>query len=371
MYRKYQMTPAAPTAYWRKVCEENFSRLIEDLEQQVEAEVKSRVTAVLQRSTPGAAPDALPESRRALAEELNQAVRRLRKAAGIEDLYSVLLDVSVPFCDQAALFSVHEQGVRAERIRRHAVAHGGDSSAPGERLPRLEIPTSQAAAFATAIDTRDPVIAMSAPGEVSAALIRLFGNKPEERAHLFPLVVNETVVGILYATGRVQGQLLELLSEVAGLQCHIFTLASDQPARSNNAPGSRQRLSDQMVTISGAPNGTPAELSTQKPINAGQHKEWRALSRGEQHLHLAAQRFARVQVAEMRLSKLGDVRSARETSDIYQALKSPIDAAREEFREKHMTSSPTMVDYLHLELVRSLANDDAILLGPNYPGPLV
>ena len=36
-----------------------------------------------------------------------------------------------------------------------------------------------------------------------------------------------------------------------------------------------------------------------------------------------------------------------------------------------MTSSPTMVDYLHLELVRSLANDDAILLGPNYPGPLV
>jgi hypothetical protein len=26
---------------------------------------------------------------------------------------------------------------------------------------------------------------------------------------------------------------------------------------------------------------------------------------------------------------------------------------------------------LHLELVRSLANDDAILLGPNYPGPLV
>jgi hypothetical protein len=359
------MSPAAPTAYWRKVCEENFSRLIVDLEQQVEAEVKSRVAVALERSAPGAAPDALAESRRALVEELNQAVRRLRNSASLEDLYSVLLDVTVPFCDQAALFSVHAKHVRAERIRRHAVVRPGESSGPGERLPRLEIPTAQAAAFATVIDTRDPVVAMSAPREVSGALVRLFGHVPNERVHLFPLVVNEAVEGILYATGRVQGQPLELLAGVAGLQCHIFTLASDRPGRRELASGHPQRLSDQMVTISGtAPNGSPAGPP-------GQHKEWKALSRGDQHLHLAAQRFARVQVAEMRLSSLDAVRSARETRNIYGALKATIDAAREQFREKHMTLSPTMVDYLHLELVRSLANDDAILLGPNYPGPLV
>jgi len=360
------MTPAAPTAYWRKVCEQNFSRLIEDLEQQVEAEVKSRVSAVLQRS--GA--DALQESRRALAEELNQAVRRLRQAANLDDLYSVLLDVTVPFCDQAALFSVHEKRVRAERIRRHAGVPAGESSTRGERLPRLEIPTSQAAAFATAIDTRDPVIAMSAPGEVSDALVGLFGHKRDDRIYLFPMVVNEAVAGILYATGRVQGQLLELLAGVAAQQCQIFTLGAGRPAEAESA-SRQQRLSDQMVTISGAaPNGSPAEAAG-KPMNTGQHNEWTALSRGEQHLHLAAQRFARVQVAAMRISKLDVLRAASETRDIYGALKSPIDAARDEFREKHMTSSPTMVDYLHLELVRSLANDDAILLGPNYPGPLV
>jgi hypothetical protein len=358
------MSPAAPTAYWRKVCEENFSRLIQDLEHQVEAEVKSRMALALQRATPGGAPDALAESRRALAEELNQAVRRLRQTAGREDLYSVLLDVTVPFCDQAALFSVQEKRVRAERIRRHAVVPAGANATPGERLPRLEIPTAQAAAFGTAIESRDPVIAMSAPTEISAALVRLFGHKPDERIHLFPLVVNETVEGILYATGRVQAQPIELLAGVAGLQCHIFTLASDWPTRPDMASRSQQRLSDQMVTITGtAPNGSPTE--------PGPHKEWKALSRGEQHLHLAAQRFARVQVAEMRLSSLDAVRSARETRNIYGALKATIDVARDEFREKHMSSSPTMVDYLHLELVRSLANDDAILLGPNYPGPLV
>jgi hypothetical protein len=30
-----------------------------------------------------------------------------------------------------------------------------------------------------------------------------------------------------------------------------------------------------------------------------------------------------------------------------------------------------MVDYLHLEILRSLAHDDDRLLGPEYPGPMV
>ena len=231
------MTPAAPTATWRKVCEEYFSRLIEDLEQQVESEVKSRVTAAMEAAVRGAVTDALGESRRALAEEFNQAVRRLRQATDADDIYSVLLDVTVPFCDQAALFSIHEK--RARGTDTASRRGDGRRTLGAERLPRLEISTAQAAAFATAIDTRDTVIAMSASGEISDALVRLFGHKPNERIHLFPLVVNETVTGMLYATGRVQAQLLELLSGVAGLQCHIFTLASDRPAASPARKGFR------------------------------------------------------------------------------------------------------------------------------------
>jgi hypothetical protein len=29
-----------------------------------------------------------------------------------------------------------------------------------------------------------------------------------------------------------------------------------------------------------------------------------------------------------------------------------------------------MVDYIHVELLRTLANDDAELLGEDYPGPM-
>ena len=108
------MTPAAPTATWRRVCEDYFSRLIEDLEQQVESEVESRVTAAVEAAVRGAVVDATGESRRALAEELNQAVRRLRQSDNSDDLYGTLLDVTVPFCDQAAIFSIHQNAAHAE-----------------------------------------------------------------------------------------------------------------------------------------------------------------------------------------------------------------------------------------------------------------
>src|SRR5258708_13328610 len=98
------MTPSAPTATWRRVCEEYFSRLIEDLEQQVESEVESRVTAAINAAVRGAVADAASESRRALAEDLNQAVRRLRQAANVDDLYSLLHDSTVPFSAPPPLF---------------------------------------------------------------------------------------------------------------------------------------------------------------------------------------------------------------------------------------------------------------------------
>src|SRR5437016_14140721 len=120
------MTPSAPTATWRRVCEEYFSRLIEDLEQQVESEVESRVTAAIDAAVRGAVADATGESRRALAEELNQAVRRLRQSHNVDDLYAALLDVTLPFCEQAAIFSIHQSVAHAECMRRTTAVASGE-----------------------------------------------------------------------------------------------------------------------------------------------------------------------------------------------------------------------------------------------------
>jgi hypothetical protein len=87
--------------------------------------------------------------------------------------------------------------------------------------------------------------------------------------------------------------------------------------------------------------------------------------------HLRAQRFARVLVAEIQLYQPAQVKAGRASGDLYAALKTPLDAARSAYTERFLTPVNGIPDYLHHEVVNVLANNDAKLLGSQYPGPLV
>jgi hypothetical protein len=89
-----------------------------------------------------------------------------------------------------------------------------------------------------------------------------------------------------------------------------------------------------------------------------------------QALELRARRFAKVKIAEIQLYQAPAVKAGRAARDLYGALQPHIDAARQAFRERFLTNGTHTADYLHSEFVRALANDDATLLGPGYPGPL-
>jgi hypothetical protein len=86
--------------------------------------------------------------------------------------------------------------------------------------------------------------------------------------------------------------------------------------------------------------------------------------------HSSALRFARVRVAEMQLYQASQVNAGRATRDLYGTLAPSIDSARKAFRERFLIPLNGIPDYLHQELVKTLAKEDAVLLGPLYPGPL-
>jgi hypothetical protein len=108
-----------------------------------------------------------------------------------------------------------------------------------------------------------------------------------------------------------------------------------------------------------------------RPAQKPEILSWFSLSHEDRELHLRAQRFASVQVAEIRLYQSERVKNGRAAHDLYTSLKEEVLSAREAFRRKFLNASDSMVDYLHLELVRTLANDDVELLGQDYPGPMV
>lgn len=283
--------------------------------------------------------EARGRARRELAEQLNQAARRMRLADSTEELGKTLVDAAGEFATGAALFRIVGNAARGERIR-------GVSEETARVFGALEIPLASAAALAGAVESRDRVTAQSAPAEVSAELAALLEHPPEGRVQIFPLVVNEKVPGLLYAWGNVQGTAVELLVQVAA----GWVLPASVPA------------AEELVTITAAAPPAPAPGAT---ASGGAD-----LSEEEEPVHLRARRFARVQVAEMRLREAAAVQAGRAQRNLYEALRPRIDAARVTFRESFCASRGSMVDYLHAELVRTLAHDDAELLGKDYPGPL-
>jgi hypothetical protein len=241
---------------------------------------------------------------------LNQSLRRLRVSESHAEWTQTVLDSAVQWCAGAALFSTLSGHLKCESVR------GLPAS-----LTEIESPLDSAPAFKTCVETGDPVVALANPGELSP---RIAAEIAGSRVHLFPLVSSGNVQAILLADGVADPGQLELLAGVAG-----------------------------------------ATLE-KRPAEDG----WNALSKEERQLHLKAQRFATVRVSQIRIKRAAEVESGRAAGCVYTPLRREIDEARDEFREKFMDGSTTMVDYLHLELLRILANNDNAQFGPDYPGPL-
>lgn len=330
-------------AGWRdqieRVFEERFTELADRLESEFHKSLSNKFAADMET----AVSLARGLARREQSEFLNQSARRLRQSADLREWSAALLDAAADFCETAAVFTLNDQTLRCEALR--APENDGAAALAGQ-----EVPLTLAAAFANAADSRDTVVALKTAGELSEPVAAALGVAGDRKVYLFPLTSRERTVAVLYAEGGdqpVDANALELLSALAAapLEAHVLPAA-------RSAAG--------LVAIAGAQPQTETEPSG-----------WASLSREEQDLHLRAQRFARVQVAEMRLYKADAVKSGRAARDLYAALRDDIDAGRQAFQSQFVDATPTMVDYFHLELVRTLANDDVSSFGPDYPGPLV
>jgi hypothetical protein len=273
------------------------------------------------------------QARREQAEELNQAVRRLRIAPDADELCATLADAAVRLASGAILFRVAEGTATSDRI---------------------EVPLGDAPALAAAAESQDPQIAAAVPGELSAPLVELLAHPPDTRVSIFPVVAGERVTALLYCWGTVQVAALELLAQAASAVWSALPVPAPVPEPIPEPP---------LVNIEVAAAPPPVAA---KPASA-----WEELPPAEQKIHLRAQRFARVQAAEMRLYHAELVQVGRSHRNLYEALRQPIEDARQAFRTRFFAGCPSMVDYLHLELTRTLANDDPDLLGSTYPGPLV
>jgi hypothetical protein len=328
-------------AQWPERMERVLEETVAGLAARLEEEHRDALEARTQQAKRSA-----ETSRRELIQKLNQTARRLRNFEDERQWANTLVDATRGFSGRAALFLTRDRTLYLETTRNFDDA---DLAA--------EVPLDNAPAFATAIETRDTLVAMRSSGELSqpiAAYLEEGADSGNSKCYLFPVVTRKDVPAVLYADAApVDVDGLELLVAMAGAVLH--PQPTPEPVRTAPLDG--------LVTIT-APVPAPA---AQKP----EILSWFSLSREDRELHLRAQRFAWVQVAGIRLYKSEKVKNGRATHDLYTSVQEEINSAREAFRREFLNASDSMVDYLHLELVRTLANDEADVLGKDYPGPMV
>ncbi|HYA16613.1 MAG TPA: hypothetical protein VEF06_04060 [Bryobacteraceae bacterium] len=313
---------ADPT--WREIISKHQAAMVDDLSMRLAADISDAVNSALAAERSQASRQiarACDEARRAHSESLNQALRRLRSAASQEKTLELLRESSAPYAERSAVLVFDE-------ARAHAIGGG-----------ELAFELSEAPAILSAIETREPLVTVASAEQISPALASALAPDRDDdgarKAWLFPLISRGAAAAVVVVAGRVDPSPVELLCEAAAMRLESFLAPAAAPAK------------------------RVEELA------------WDDLSPEDQRLHLQAQRMARVRVAEIRLYEEDALRRGIAASNIYEPLQTKIDAARREFLQSFLSRSATMVDYLHLEILRSLAKDDAKLLGATYPGPMV
>jgi len=271
----------------------------------------------------------------ALAERLADAVRRLDAARSLTDALDVLVDAAGREVPRVAVFLVRETTLSGWR----AAGFSRDED-PRE----LEIPLDQAGLLSRAVRATSAIATADASSGESN--VTPFGSLPSTSAAVaVPLRVGGETVAVLYADDvssrgheapSAWPEGVEVLARHAARCLEVLTIA---------------RVAQPLVM----PSSVPTPRRTPQP---------RGHQAGHDDDDDAARRYARLLVSEIKLYHEAAVTQGRRDRNVLVRLRLEIDRARRLYDERVPAAILARTDYFNLELVRTLANGDATLLGP-------
>ncbi len=310
--------------------------LTRDLHQQILHVVEERFSQLELALRPRMARARL-EVARGLTQVLHECFLRMRRFESDRHWCEAMLDAACSMSRRCAFFSVRGEDLCFQ---------GARGLEPNVSFPPAEVPFATAPAFHRVITFARALSITRSAAELSPAIAAMFGSDTEARAWLVPITTGDRVPGILYAEDAVDASAIEVVAVMAGavLENHLRLF---EPVRTLGGP-----IRAVAVNTSGAPPPeTPDAVPALAPPRAVDPKQ------------SEAGRFARVHVARLLLNHTTAVTHGRRDRNLYAALRGEIDAARELYKERFQGGE----DYLTAEIVKTLALNDASLLGRDYP----
>ncbi|HZQ91005.1 MAG TPA: GAF domain-containing protein [Terriglobales bacterium] len=366
----------------QEIIESAVQQALEARLPELRAEIARQVAAALPE--PEAAP--APAGGGNTSAQLNSASNSIQSATSQADILSALLEGAAVFAGRAALF-----------VMRGGAANGWQSRGFSDNnvVKALAVDGNSGLA-ARAI--RDRMPASAAAVEFSSDLVSRAGNPAGGNCVVLPLLVRDKVPALLYADAGTGGALdssaLEILVRTTGLWLEAIASrragpgapapekiaepaiapvekAVEQPVPTPPPvpqppvkPAERVEESSAKLTAAApqlAPEPAPAPAPAAKPAAAA------AIAPGDEEVHKKAKRFAKLLVDEIRLYNQAKVAEGRQRRDLYDRLKDDIDKSRATYDKRYGSTPAAAGDYFNQELIRILADNDAALLGSNFP----
>lgn len=359
---------------------------------EIEQLVTSAVARVLESHIPGLRDDLV---RRVLDElqpqlghvqppaasgvaDLLPALAAIQSGSTQKEILRALLEGTAGYCERAALFVVKAGA---------ATGWHGRGFANDDEISNFALDTSGGVAY-EALHSRIP--AQGSTSEMDPEFLTRFNAPRSHSVAVLPLLLKDKVAALVYVDAgqseSFDGPALELLvkSTSAWLevalqrkQSHKDT-APEAAESSETSPVAVQAVSSFADPFAGhaphhaapavvaAPVAVPvAAMAAAAPASVTVVPQ---MSAEDAEIHRKAQRFARLLMDEIKLYNQAKVAEGRKNRDLYDRLKEDIEKSRATFRKRYGNTAAANTDYFSQEIVRSLAEDDASLMGANFRG---
>ena len=266
-------------------------------------------------------------------------------------------------------------------LLRGDTAHGWSSvgfqeNEEGDLARSLRVPLANVALLRSAIESRAAMRSEDSSEYASLLPPPVPGERLPSSAMAAPLIVRGRVSAILYGDNGGDGAPLCDFPSAEALVC-VASLAADRLAL--EARGDAPEVvahSDVEIRIPPVTEDAeePPAVEVVEPDPLDEELEYASFAREsstsaaslspeESRLHEDARRFARLLVSELLLYNEDVVVAGRKQRDIYDRLKDEIDKSRQAYDQRVPEPIRSGTDYFKEELIRTLAQGDALALG--------
>ena len=321
--------------------------------------------------------------------ELLKAISTIHSGSTQKEILRALLDSTASYSARAALFVVKSGS---------ATGWQGRAFDNKDDIKDFVLDMTSSAPVQV-METRAP--ATVAASEMDPKFISQFGAPAQDRIVLLPLRLKDKIAALVYAdagtdsAGTLDTAALEVLVVTTSAWLEVASLrkqaakegTSETPAESAPPPvqtvssfsdpfaahapkhvaAAPVEVEEPAVAVASAESAPVVAIATAAAAAPAPAPDaFAQMSVEDAEVHRKAQRFARLLMDEVKLYNQAKVAEGRKNKDLYDRLKEDIEKSRSTYMKRYGNTVAANADYINAELIRSLAEDDVSLLGPNF-----